>query len=252
MQVLIIGGEKQGQNIADRLMTKDEYHMMFRSAEHQVTFIEEDETVCKELEQRFNVPIYRGDGTKKETEEFISEFLFRVDEAAIHRYFPPEVFPEPAKVGGNHGVVLEVYDYLEARIEAGDDRAALLFLFSAVHLGLYLVTSPLADTSHATIHWPAPGYLPLIVFLPDLLRGFVQRRPTRGRRTLAYVVPGQIEHELVAPLVPGALRIVQHPLGMGTIEVAIRVDHLRLDPNAEFEAQHDLTGMAAFGLLGIT
>jgi amino acid transporter/Trk K+ transport system NAD-binding subunit len=66
MRVLIISGEKQGQNIADRLVAKDEYQMMFRSAEHQVTFIEEDEALCKELEQRYNVPIYQGDGTKKE------------------------------------------------------------------------------------------------------------------------------------------------------------------------------------------
>ena len=66
MRVLIISGEKQGQNIADRLLAKDEYQMMFRSAEHQVTFIEEDEAICKELEQRYNVPIYQGDGTKKE------------------------------------------------------------------------------------------------------------------------------------------------------------------------------------------
>jgi Trk K+ transport system NAD-binding subunit len=66
MRVLIISGEKQGQNIADRLLAKNEYHMMFRSAEHQVTFIEEDEALCKELEQRYNVPIYQGDGTKKE------------------------------------------------------------------------------------------------------------------------------------------------------------------------------------------
>ena len=66
MQVLIISGERQGQNIANRLLAKDEYRMMFRSAEHQVTFIEEDEALCKELEQRYNVPIYQGDGTKKD------------------------------------------------------------------------------------------------------------------------------------------------------------------------------------------
>jgi amino acid transporter/K+/H+ antiporter YhaU regulatory subunit KhtT len=66
MRVLIISGEKQGQNIADRLLAKEEYQMMFRSAEHQVTFIEENEALCKELEQRYNVPIYQGDGTKKE------------------------------------------------------------------------------------------------------------------------------------------------------------------------------------------
>jgi predicted dehydrogenase len=54
------------------------------------------------------------DGSIKETSELINEFLSTVDEATIHRYFPPEVFPEPAKVGGNHGVVLEVYDFLNA------------------------------------------------------------------------------------------------------------------------------------------
>jgi amino acid transporter/Trk K+ transport system NAD-binding subunit len=66
MKVLIIDGGKQGQNIAKRLQAKDEFRMVFRSAEHQITFIEESEELCKELEQRFNVPIYQGDGTKKE------------------------------------------------------------------------------------------------------------------------------------------------------------------------------------------
>jgi len=66
MRVLVISGEKQGQNIADRLLAKDEYQMMFRSAEHQITFIEEDEDLCKELEQRYHSPIYQGDGAKKE------------------------------------------------------------------------------------------------------------------------------------------------------------------------------------------
>ncbi len=54
------------------------------------------------------------DETAKEPPEFISEFLSSIDEAALHRYFPPEVFPEPGKVGGNHGVELEVYDFLNA------------------------------------------------------------------------------------------------------------------------------------------
>ena len=66
MRILIISGKRQGQNIADRLLEKDEVHMMFREAEHQITFIEEDEKICSELEHRYNVPIYQGDGTKKE------------------------------------------------------------------------------------------------------------------------------------------------------------------------------------------
>jgi Trk K+ transport system NAD-binding subunit len=39
---------------------------MFRSAEHQITFIEEDERLCEELERRYNCPIYQGDGTRRE------------------------------------------------------------------------------------------------------------------------------------------------------------------------------------------
>jgi amino acid transporter len=66
MRVLIIDGGIRGQNIADRLLAKDEYRLVFRTAEHQITFIEQDETRCKELEQRYHVPIFQGDGTKKE------------------------------------------------------------------------------------------------------------------------------------------------------------------------------------------
>lgn len=66
MRVLIIDGGMLGQNIANRLLAKDEYRLVFRSAEHQITFIEADEARCRELEKRYNVPIYQGDGTKKE------------------------------------------------------------------------------------------------------------------------------------------------------------------------------------------
>jgi amino acid transporter/Trk K+ transport system NAD-binding subunit len=66
MQVLIISGNRLGQNIANRLLAKEELRVMFRSAEHQVTFIEEDEARCKELERRYACPIYQGDGTRKE------------------------------------------------------------------------------------------------------------------------------------------------------------------------------------------
>ncbi len=66
MRVLIISGKRQGQSIANRLLAKDEVRVMFRSAEHQITFIEEDKALCDELERRFNTPIFQGDGTKKE------------------------------------------------------------------------------------------------------------------------------------------------------------------------------------------
>ncbi len=66
MQVLIIGGNRLGQNIANRLLAKEELRVLFRSGEHQVTFIEEDAAQCEEIERRFACPIYQGDGTRKE------------------------------------------------------------------------------------------------------------------------------------------------------------------------------------------
>ena len=66
MRVLIIDGGPMGQNIAKRLLAKEEAYLAFRTAEHQVTFIERDEKTCKLLEDHYHVPIYQGDGSKKE------------------------------------------------------------------------------------------------------------------------------------------------------------------------------------------
>ena len=66
MNILIIGGGNLGTNIADRLLKKDEFRMVFRSAEYQITFIEQEEERCEKLEKRYNVPIYQGDGTKQD------------------------------------------------------------------------------------------------------------------------------------------------------------------------------------------
>ena len=65
MQVLIISGHRQGQNIANRLLAKEELRVMFRSAEHEVTFIEEDEALCKELERRYLLQTLEETGWKK-------------------------------------------------------------------------------------------------------------------------------------------------------------------------------------------
>ena len=65
MRVLIVGGGRLGKSVANQLLMKDEHRSIFRSAEHQVTFVEKDEHRCHELEQHYNVPIYQGDGTDK-------------------------------------------------------------------------------------------------------------------------------------------------------------------------------------------
>lgn len=65
MRVVIIGGGRHGRGVADQLLTKDEHRSLFRSSEHQVTFVEKDEQSCQRLEQHYNAPIYQGDGTDK-------------------------------------------------------------------------------------------------------------------------------------------------------------------------------------------
>ncbi|NGP75101.1 amino acid permease [Balneolaceae bacterium YR4-1] len=66
MNVLIIGGGNLGSNIADRLLKQDEFRMVFRSSEYQITFIEQNEERAEKLGQRYSVPIFYGDGTKQE------------------------------------------------------------------------------------------------------------------------------------------------------------------------------------------
>jgi amino acid transporter/K+/H+ antiporter YhaU regulatory subunit KhtT len=84
MNVLIIGGGNQGSNIADRLLKQDEFRMVFRSSEYQITFIEQDEENCEKLEQRFNVPIFHGDGTKQEVLEQVEPHKMDVAIAATN------------------------------------------------------------------------------------------------------------------------------------------------------------------------
>lgn len=69
MRILIISGGRLSQSIAERLLAKDEHRMVFRSHEHQITFIEEDESLCEQLERRFSLPIFQGDGTRREVLE---------------------------------------------------------------------------------------------------------------------------------------------------------------------------------------
>jgi Trk K+ transport system NAD-binding subunit len=66
MKIIIIDGGKLGRSIADRLLAKDELSLIFRSTEHQITFIEENETLCNLLEDRYHLPIIQGDGSKKD------------------------------------------------------------------------------------------------------------------------------------------------------------------------------------------
>ena len=54
------------------------------------------------------------DGTTKNTQELISDFLSAVDQEKIQKYFPPELYPDPSNLTGDYGVILEVYDFINA------------------------------------------------------------------------------------------------------------------------------------------
>lgn len=73
------------------------------------------------------------------------------------------------------------------RARRGDHRAALLFVFALMPLAVFLLASPVTDSSHNTFHWPLSGYFPLLVFLPGVLDVWWQR----GRlwRLLAWGAP---------------------------------------------------------------
>ncbi len=116
MQVLIISGTRQGQNIANRLLAKEELRVMFRSAEHEVTFIEEDEALCKELERRYHCLIYQGDGTRRELLEQVG--LDNID------------------------VVIAAYD---------DDGRNVIAALQARHLGLEKVIAIVQEPEYTTL-----------------------------------------------------------------------------------------------------
>jgi len=73
LRVLIICGGQQGRNIADRLLAMDEHRLLFRTAQHQITFVEQDAATCARLEKRYNVPVYQGDGTKRSVLEQVGK-----------------------------------------------------------------------------------------------------------------------------------------------------------------------------------
>ncbi len=84
MNVLIVGGGNLGSNIADRLLKQDGIRMVFRTAQYQITFIEQDEARCKVLEHRYNVPIFQGDATRQEILEQVEPHKMDVAIAATN------------------------------------------------------------------------------------------------------------------------------------------------------------------------
>ena len=70
--------------------------------------------------------------------------------------------------------------------------ASLLLFTAGLHLLVYAVLAPWADATSTTEHWPLPGYIVLLIFLPDSLQQLYQsisrsRGSTSARRAVAAI-----------------------------------------------------------------
>ena len=148
MRVLIIGGGTQGSNIADRLLKKDEFRMVFRSSEYQITFIEENEERAEELGRRFNVPVLHGDGTKPEVLEQAEPRELDVAIAATHHDDRNTIIALQAKRLGVPRVIAVARDA---------DHVALL-----EQSGVVCISAPFATAAMVENYLDRPGVAELI------------------------------------------------------------------------------------------
>lgn len=72
------------------------------------------------------------------------------------------------------------------RARAGDNGAALMVIVSIVYVGFYALLAPFSDIKRMYVHWPAAGYIPLFVYLPEVLSAFAV---TKARRFLVWLIP---------------------------------------------------------------
>jgi len=80
--------------------------------------------------------------------------------------------------------------WLWRRALRGEGRSRFFVFFAATPLIVFLVASPFEKSSLVTVHWPVPGYVVLLIFLPQVLRDFVRASPTALRKAFAVLVPG--------------------------------------------------------------
>ncbi len=102
---------------------------------------------------------------------------------------------------------------LVVRAKQGEDRALLCAMFALVPLFLYWAAAPLHDSGPHTLHWPLPGYLPLLIFLPATLRRFVKRGRRARRLALVWLALGFALFAWLALLV----ELITGALGMGSL-----------------------------------
>ncbi len=105
---------------------------------------------------------------------------------------------------------------------AGDDRAGLATTFALAYLGFFFLASPFEDSGLLVTHWPVPGYVPLLPYLPATLRGLASRGAAwRGTVALAPALGVLAIGLVLVELGTGKLRLgsVREPF-IGWAEVA--------------------------------
>jgi Trk K+ transport system NAD-binding subunit len=148
LRVLIIGGGSEGSNIADRLLKQDEFRMVFRSSEYQLTFIEQDEARAEELGRRFHVPVLHGDGTKPEVLQQAVPKELDVAIAATHNDERNAIVALQAKRLGVPRVIA---------IARSPDQVSLL-----EQSGIVCISAPFATAVMVENHLDRPGVAELV------------------------------------------------------------------------------------------
>lgn len=124
------------------------------------------------------------------------------------------------------------------RALAGDDRATLATIFALAYLGLFLLASPFEDSGLMVVHWPLPGYVALLAYLPETLRRLAHKGKSWRAATVLAPALGIVAIGLVlVELGSGALRLgsVREPF-IGWTEVAARTrEQLQGMPAADAE-----------------
>ncbi len=126
------------------------------------------------------------------------------------------------------------------RALAGDEQASLAATFALAYLGFFFLASPFEDSGLVTAHWPLPGYVPLLPFLPAMLRQVAAR--SRAWRAIAIAAPALgavVLALLLVELGTGSLRLgsVREPF-TGWSEVSERARSLLPEVAAAADGRH--------------
>lgn len=231
MHVLIIGGGEQGGNIADRLLAQDEFRMVFRSSQYQITFIEKDAERCEELGSLYSVPVFHGDGTKQEVLQQTEPDKIDVAVAATDHDDRNAIAALQAKRLGIERVIAIVRD---------PDYISLL-----EDSGVVCISAPYATAAMVENYLDRPGVAELfeietgVASLIDLI--VPPGGSVVGRQIRAIQIPGQC-------VVAAVLRDEEFVVPRGNTELAAGDHVILVGPREEIKAAQDVfSGRAAGG-----